>query len=180
MTQRENNTKAVTAPTYAPWLQDRRVVLICGVSGSGKTTLAHRLEAEGYRRISADEIAWRRHGAALANMPAEMKRDAYLHAAAELEEELAGILAVDDGCKVVVDATLCKRAKRDSIRDVCMRAGIDPLLIYLDVPAGELRRRLSQRKGSGPDDQLVSEKELESYVRNFEVPASDEPHILYN
>ena len=79
-----------------------------------------------------------------------------------------------DGQKVVVDSTMCKRTKRDAMRSLCSEAGIDPVFIYLDTPIEVLRQRLAERKGTGPNDQIVDSEHLEMFYKNFERPESDE------
>ncbi|MDE5687768.1 MAG: ATP-binding protein [Paramuribaculum sp.] len=153
-----------------------RVVVLCGVSGSGKTHYAHQLEERGYTRLSPDLIVWSAYGSALAAMPFEQQKPLFADAAAELEHALERLL--DSGGKAVIDATMCRRSKRDSIRRLCAARGIVPQLVYLKAPLSLIKQRLADRTGSGPDDQIVSDSQVEIFYSNFEAPGADEEFIL--
>lgn len=151
---------------------NHRVVVVCGVSGSGKTFLSKEVERLGYCRLSSDEIAWRIYGDGLPGMEPEKQRNAYVNANQSMVSELTARLA--DGQAVVVDSTMCRRAKRDEVRNVCGNFGVIPLFIYLDVPLDELNRRMSDRRGNGPNDQIVDAIRLATFFANFERPEDDE------
>ena len=155
---------------------DPRVIMLCGVSGSGKTHYAHQLEEKGYTRLSPDLIVWSAYGSSLASMPFEQQKPLFAGAFLQLEDALDSLLAA--GGKAVIDATMCKRAKRDSIRRLCAARGIEPQLVYLKAPLALLKQRLAARTGSGPDDQIVSESQVEMFYANFEAPGADEEYIL--
>ncbi len=154
---------------------DSRVVMMCGVSGSGKTYYAAGLEAEGYVRLSPDAILWRRYGSALSSFSQERQRRLFAEVSAGLPGRVLELL--DAGERVVVDSTMCRRAKRDAMREACRSRDVEPLLVYMKASLPLLRQRLSLREGLGPDDQIVSETLLEMYYYNFEAPAADEDFI---
>ena len=151
---------------------ESQVVLLCGISGSGKTTFARRLEEEGFTRLSADGIIWEHYGDDFPNLPAEVKKRAFMEVNAELEMRLARLLL--EGKRVAVDATLCKRPKRDRLRSVCSSLNAGVCLVWLDVAPDTLRERLALRKGNGPDDQIVAPEQLSQYTANFQRPEPDE------
>lgn len=151
---------------------DTRVVATCGISGSGKTTYAKTLESVGFRRLSLDRIAWENRPQDLDNLSLEERREFFGACSRNMMSELDALLAV--GERVVVDATMCKRAGRDALRDVCRRHGLEPLLVYFPVDRATLAARLSCRTGAGPDDQRVSESDLASFCQGFQPPAPDE------
>lgn len=153
-----------------------RVVLLCGISGSGKTYYARKLEDKGYIRLSSDGIAWSRYGAALQAMSPEHQRVAFMEAAAEIDAELTRI--IKEGGKAVVDATHCKRTRRDALRDMCREAGIEPDLVYMDAPLDLLVERMKHREGLGPDDQIVSKERLFGFFNGFERPDEDEKPLV--
>lgn len=166
----------MTAPLSFAEIARARVVLTCGVSGSGKTYLARRLEAEGFRRVSSDRLIWQRFGDGFPSLQAEERKAAFADVGRQADAELKRLL--EAGERVVVDATFCKRTRRDAVRALCREMGVEPLIVYLDVPRRELLRRLALRKGAGPDDQIVAASELDSYLENFQRPAADEPFAL--
>jgi predicted kinase len=81
-----------------------RVLLLTGTCGSGKSTIAGLLEARGWTRISEDEI-WPRHfgkDRGTFGSPEHRRKRQIVH-----EIVFGGIrTALDDGCNVVVDATV--------------------------------------------------------------------------
>ncbi len=166
----DNNTEHADV---APEIQ---VVLMCGISGSGKTSYALGLEAKGYRRLSADEIAWSQHGHELQKMSLERQQAVFAQANDELLLQLERALIA--GEKVVVDSTLCRREKRDVMRRLCREFGVEPLLIYMRATKEVLLRRLAQRKGLGANDQPVPPSRLESFCNGFEAPQADEAVII--
>lgn len=149
-----------------------RAVIMCGVSGSGKTFRARQLEERGYRRLSADVTVWNEYGADIALLPAEHQREIFSEALERMAGETRRLL--DAGERVVVDSTMCRRAKRDMMRRVCAEAGVTPLFICLDTDPETLRTRLASRRGLGPDDQRVSPEMLDRFLAGFEPPAPDE------
>lgn len=157
-------------------LPSARVVLVCGVSCSGKTRLARRFEADGYTRLSSDALLWERAGEAYAAMSPEARRELFMSVNAALASCLAQML--DAGLRVVVDAPLCKRPQRDALRRICADRRIDAATIFLDVSLPELQRRLTGRRGTGPDDQIVSPDALASFYSGFERPAPEEHAII--
>ena len=153
-----------------------RVVLLCGISGSGKTVFARALEQKGYERLSVDGLLWSQYGDAFASLSREEQGRAFGAVWEVLARELDASIAA--GRRVVVDSTLCKRAKRDAMREVCRSHGIEPKLVYMSASKELLARRLASRKGLGPDDQIVTPEQLASYCAHFEAPAPDEETVI--
>jgi len=154
---------------------DARLVLMCGISGSGKTVFARHLEDIGYVRLSVDELIWDEFGDSFASMPFSEQQPIFQSINIELSGHLERLLA--EGHKVVVDATMCKRAKRDCICALASKYGVKPLLVYLKAPLSVLLRRLAGRKGLGPNDQIVPFEQLKGFYANFEAPGDDENYI---
>lgn len=162
-------------PTDLNSLTDARVVLLCGISGSGKTMLARRLEASGFIRISSDELAWARHGGDFTSLPWPAQQQLFADVRADIDSALAR--TIDSGRRAVVDATNCKRRRRDALRELCARRGITPRLIYLPATYPTLVQRLNSRRGTGPNDIIIDNSRLSDFCRGFEAPEADE-HAL--
>ena len=154
-----------------------QAVIMCGISGSGKTHYAKELEKEGYYRLSSDALIWEKAGTGLFNLSKEQQKLLFAECRVELLGNLASLLK--SGEKVVVDATNCKRAVRDEIRYICAQANIKPIFVYCHAVKEELWRRLSQRKGNGPDDLMVSSEQLSEYWNGFEHPQNDEFDFIF-
>lgn len=160
------------------YITQHRVVLLCGVSGSGKTFLSHLLEKQNFVRVSADNIIWQRYGDAFLDFPQQQRKEVFQSLGKELCEET--IAHISAGEKVVVDSTMCKRAKRDEMRMACRAYGVEPVLVWLNTSSDLLRSRLSARKGNGPDDQIVTSEQLTGFLTGFESPTPDENPIIYS
>lgn len=152
-----------------------QVIMVCGVSGSGKTCCARQYETSGYRVISADQLIWDRYGSDFLNFSVGRRKEIYMSAGSMIADALED--ALSHGEKAVVDAALCKRFKRESIRQLCRQHGASCSLIYCCPDPDLIRERLSGRSGLGPHDQKVSEQELAGFLANFEVPGPDEKPI---
>ncbi len=153
-----------------------RAVLMCGISGSGKTVFARRLEERGYVRLSADGLARARYGDELDTAAPERLREIFALTADELMRLAAE--ALEHGLRVVVDATMCKRARRDAARRVCAALGVTPLTVWMRAPQEVLLQRLSGRRGSGPDDCIVTPDMLRRFCAGFEAPEPDERYVV--
>ncbi len=154
-------------------LLDFDVVLLCGISGSGKTTLARQLAERGFVHLSLDGIMWDEFG--------DFAPDEFLKYRSRAESILTDRLrrSVSSGQRAVVDATLCKRAKRDDYRRFLSALGVTYRLVYCSADAATLRARLHRRNASpGREAALVTDEMLDHFLAGFEPPASDEPHLL--
>lgn len=157
--------------------REAKVVLMCGVSGSGKTRVSKIIETFGFVRLSVDEMMWKKYGSDFIDLPLHERGLIFREMGREVDTRLECLLR--EGKRVVVDSTMCKRARRDAVRLLCDKYGITPLIIYLDVPLGVLKSRLASRLGNGPDDLVVDLESLESYFSNFERPAEEECCVRY-
>jgi len=153
-----------------------RAVILCGISGSGKTVFSQTLESKGYVRVSSDEIIWDEYGDAFASLSFEEQRPVFAATSRKVLDETIRLLA--DGKKVVVDSTMCKRIKRDEIVAACRAVGVDPSIVYLRSSYQILHDRLATRRGTGPNDQIVPDKQLQGFYNNFEAPGDDENAII--
>lgn len=141
--------------------------LTVGLPGTGKTTQARRLEAErGALSLTKDEWVKALYGAR--NPPS---------ATDVIEGRLVaiGLRALELGVDVVLDFGLWTRAERSALRTAAAERGAAVELWYLDLPAGEQRRRLDRRHAEEPHTTWhMSDEELASWARAFEVPTAGE------
>lgn len=153
-----------------------RVVAMCGVSGSGKTYCARQLVDQGFVRLSSDEIIWQRYGDEFPALDPETRRQAFQWAAEEIDTRTAALIT--DGERIVVDSTMCKLQRREAFRNICRAKGVEPLFVYLKTPLDTIIRRMSERKGIGPDDQIVSEQQLRLFYSGFQAPEEGAPDVI--
>ena len=156
-------------------IEGKSVVMMCGVSGSGKTFVARQLEELGFVRLSADVDVWSAYGDEYARMSPAEQHAVYMGALGRVLGQLPELLR--QGRRVVIDASMCKRARRDEVAAMCSEAGADYVIAYLESSREVLLERLIRRGGSGPDDQFVSEEELDRFLAHFEAPEADERFI---
>lgn len=150
--------------------------MMCGISGSGKTVFSRALEKHSFIRVSVDEILWEYYGPEFTKLSPDKQRQAFITIGEHLSKRVVQLIS--DGKKVVVDSTMCKRSKRDEIRKTCRSLGIEPVIVYLKSSYGILHDRLAERRGSGPNDQIVSDTQLRNFYNNFEAPGEDENAII--
>ena len=155
-----------------------KVALVCGVSGSGKTTYARSLqEREGYVRLSLDELAWEKFGAAFADMHGPDQGTELRALQPELRRRMER--AIGEGKSVAVDFPMCKRSVRDEFRSAAAEAGADVELIFMDTPLDELRRRLTARKFTDANSLPVSSEMVGRFFTGFQRPAPDENAVVF-
>ena len=119
------------------------VVLLCGLAGSGKTRYAERLERQGYVRLSIDEELWAAFGRYGVDYPPERYGELSDVVERRQRDRLASLIA--SRSDVVVDNSFWKRRDRDDYKALIEAGGGRWRLVYLRVPAHELRRRLQLR-----------------------------------
>ena len=154
-----------------------KVVIMCGISGAGKTQFALRLVEKGYIRLSTDVLIWEKAGDKLSSLSKEELKRLFAECREEVFQKFKALLKT--GSKVVIDATNCKLIVRDNIRELCVKMGVSPVFIYCYADKEELKHRLSQRKGTGPDDLIVTEDEFQNYWLGFERPREDESDVIF-
>lgn len=154
-----------------------QVVIMCGISGSGKTQFARQLEKVGFFRLSTDNLIWEKAGDKLSSLSKEEQTILFAECREEVFNQFINLLK--KGEKVILDATHCKRAVRDEIRKICLETEVNYVFVYCYASREVLTHRLSQRKGTGPDDLIVTEEEFHSYWLGFERPQEDESDIIF-
>lgn len=159
-------TSRTTAPHRA------QVLLLCGLSCSGKSTFAARLAEQGWEWLSIDRDAWAA-GHHEQPLPAAVQRDLKITHKRRLREAVAA------GRNVVLDYALPSRSRRDEYRALAREAGADVRVLFFDVPAEELHRRLAARNAAGPGPHRVpvDTRQLDRWIASFERPGADETDV---
>jgi predicted kinase len=149
------------------------VFLLVGLTGSGKTTWARTHErARRAVRLSVDEEVHTRNGRYNVDYPEHEYPAREAPVVADLRERLIALLA--EGRDVVYDHGLWGRAERADYQRLVEQHGGRWRLIYFDVPAGELRRRLAERNRRTDANALtVSPEALEEFFERFEAPSGE-------
>jgi predicted kinase len=148
-------------------VREARLILTCGLPGAGKTTFARQLAADrGAVGLTKDEWLW-----ALGSTPWDAPiQEKVEHELWRLAQEILSL-----GLSVVLDFGLWARVERDEMRSVARGLGVGVELHYLDVPAGELWRRIDARNSQPPwDSYPIRRTDLDGWLRLFQAPDAAE------
>lgn len=155
------------------------VVITRGLSGSGKSTLAGSVvSALGAVQLRSDVERKRLAGLA-ADERSESGLDGGIYTGAftkrtydrlrQLSRMVAG-----SGFIAVADATFLKREQREPFYDFAQEMQLPLVVLDLQVPEEELRRRVTHRGSEGVDASEADIKVLESQLASYAPPAEDE------
>jgi predicted kinase len=148
-------------------VSEARLILTCGLPGAGKTTRARQLAADRSAvRLTKDEWLW-----ALGSTPwDEPARKKVEHELWRLAQEILRL-----GLSVVLDFGLWTRTERDEMRCAARALGVGVELHRLEVPAGELWRRIEARNSEPPwDSYPVRRADFDGWLRVFQAPDAAE------
>lgn len=144
-----------------------RVIFMCGPAGSGKSTYAQRFEGEAMVRLSFDVEMWRR-GIPTVPLPQDVREEIEAGLRARLLELVA------EGTDVVLDFSFWSRRMRDDYRRLLEPTGVVPETFHLAIDRETVLNRVRARRGSHPDDFVLTEELAAQYFDHFEPPAPDE------
>ena len=118
------------------------------------------------RRLTKDEWLW-----ALGSTPWDKPtREKVEHELWRLAQEILRL-----GVSAVLDFGLWARIERDEMRSAARGLGVGVELHYLDVPAGELWRRIEARNSEPPwDSYPIRCADLDGWLRVFQAPDAAE------
>src|SRR6478609_10006185 len=140
---------------------------MCGPSGAGKSTYARRLERDGMVRLSFDVEMWRR-GISTVPLPPDVRDEIETDLRAELLELVAA------GADVVLDFSFWSRRMRADYRSLLEPTGVVPETVYLATDRETVLRRVRARRGSHPDDHVLTPALAAEYFDHFEPPTAEE------
>ena len=86
--------------------------------------------------------------------------------------------ALSNGQDVIFDATNYSRAQRDILRMNARRQGAQSVVIFVDVPVEECRRRWLVNRDSG-DRYDVRDEDFARVVDRFDPPSPDERVVIF-
>lgn len=155
----------VTLPTDAAPV----VIIVMGVAGCGKTTVAKLLsERLAWTYLEADDFHSVENISKMsAGIPlTDADRAPWLDAIAERIAELQRA-----GHSAVFTCSALRRVYRDRLRAKSVRGSVR--FVYLQVPEGELERRLAQRQGH-----YMKLEMLRSQLQTLEEPSAEEEIVV--
>jgi hypothetical protein len=171
------------------------IVMLRGPSGSGKSVLARELAPWlDAVVVRSDEVRKELFGLApLARPSGEAKEALYASSASQrtyAEVLRRGLEAARAGRVAFLDATYLLARARRAVIDAASEAGVPWLVVDLETPPDEVRRRLAERAARGDDasdadlgvyEQQLAEAEplsAEERVRTLVARPGDDPSIL--
>ena len=145
--------------------------LMVGLPCSGKTTLAQKLEHElPALRLTPDEWHIRLFG----QDAEEPEHDARHNLIEAILWNIAS-RALELGTNVILDYGFWAREEREDYRLRAKQLGAGSEVHYLDVPEGELLRRLEKRNSQPSQESfLISEEAMKPWIAFFQKPTLDE------
>ncbi|HWA60981.1 MAG TPA: ATP-binding protein [Caulobacteraceae bacterium] len=154
------------------------VVLMCGLAGSGKTTFAQQLEAQGFTRLSIDEIVWEtagRYGVDYAPEDYPQRLDA----ARETMRARVGAL-LQAGAPAVVDSAFWSRRARDEYKALVEAHGGTWRIVFMAADRATLSARLRTRSRRFDANAAfeVTEERLDQFMRSFEAPDGEDEIVV--
>lgn len=150
------------------------LILLYGMPGSGKTFVARQLCED----IAAAHIQGDRIRAELFENPTYSREEN--HIVASLMTYMAGEF-LKSGISVIFDTNAMRLSQRRALRNVAIKIGAEPILLWLQIDAESAYNRSSKRDRRKHDDHYAQEmtpdvfQQLLSGMQNPELP---EPFIV--
>ena len=146
-------------------------LLLCGLAGAGKSHLARQLEVSlPALRFTVDEWMIALFGQ---HLPRPIHDERFATLEALTWDTARRTLAL--GVHVVLDYGFWRRAARQRTAERAREAGATPLVVYLDVPLGELERRLAARNAApATGTYTITPAMLKEFAPHFEPPSEEE------
>ena len=159
------------------------VLVIMGRVGTGKSTVARQLGSElDWPVFSSDRIRKALTGVPLTERTAAELRDKVYseqmsdQTYKELVEQGLAVLATCGG--VILDATFSSHAKRDRLRDECVKANVVLQIIELETEIEEIANRLKARASAAEEISDARLEDLEKLNAAYEPPLELGPDLI--
>lgn len=160
---------------------------LTGVSwtGSGKSSLSKWILSNhpSFERLSIDSYIYTKYGLYGVGYPKEKYDNYQDEAETALRNELTHLVR-QDSQDVILDLSFAFQETRDEWKGLIEESGGRWVLVYLDVEADELRRRVRARNQlavkNGDSAFFVTEQILDSYISGFERPVGEGEIILHS
>lgn len=149
--------------------------ILCGLPFSGKTTLASELVSRlGISRVAIDEINNER---GIWDDETGLSPEEWANTYQEAYRRIGSLLG--QGRSVVDDSVNFTRELRDHLRAIAESYGAATIVIYVDVPLSEVRRRWLENRQTGMRAD-VRDNDFANVVEHFERPTEDENVLCYD
>ena len=135
-----------------------------------------------FKRLSIDSYIYNKYGLYGVGYPKDRYNDYQDEAESFVRDELVQL--VRHGSQdVILDLSFAFRETRDEWKGIIEELGGRWVLVYLDVEADELRRRVRARNQlavkDGDSAFFVTEQIIESYIAGFERPIGEGEVVLH-
>lgn len=135
-----------------------------------------------FKRLSIDSYIYNKYGLYGVEYPKDRYNDYQDEAQSFVRDELVQL--VRHGSQdVILDLSFAFRETRDEWKGIIEELGGRWVLVYLDVEADELRRRVRARNQlavkDGDSAFFVTEQIIESYIAGFERPIGEGEVVLH-
>lgn len=149
-----------------------KLYIMCGLAFSGKSTLARKIaEYTGSKIIAFDKL-WIEKDR---KKPISKNAKGWAYVRRIGQKEVLKYL--NFGTSVVYDDNNPKRQHRDEFKNLAIKAGTDPIVIYLDTPLDIIRSREKANKIS-QDRHEVESQNFQKVLADMEVPTQEEGIVL--
>lgn len=152
-------------------------------TGSGKSSLSKWMSSNypSFKRLSIDYYIYTHHGLYNVDYPDEKYNDYQEEAERALRNELVQLVR-QHSQDAILDFSFAFQKTRDDWKGLIEDSGGRWVLVYLDVDADELRRRVRARNQlavkDGDSAFFVTTQILESFIAGFERPIGEGELVL--
>lgn len=149
-----------------------KLIFVCGKMAAGKSTLAKALaEREAAVLLELDHFLARQFPGEIVDIPSFVKYSARIREA--LTPHICSLLSMN--VSVVLDFPGNTRNQRSWFHQLCLRAGVEHELHFIEASDEICRHQLRERSRSlPPGTKWTTDAEFDAITAYFEPPATDE------